>query len=57
MHMYTETRRTPNYINLSFKSNTVRDDTNDTRALVKKNCGSFELGILYNSFIVITVDF
>jgi len=58
--MYTKTRRTPNYINLSFESNTVYATIRancDTRALVKNNCGSFDLGILYNLFIVITVDF
>jgi len=35
----------------------LRDDTSDMRPLVKKDCGSFELGILYDLFIVITVDF
>jgi len=55
--IYTKTSRTPNYINLSFESNTLRDDTSNMRALVKKDCDSFELRILYNLFIVITVDF
>jgi len=55
--MYAKTRSTPNYINLSFESNTLRDDKIDMRPLVKKDCGSFELGIPYNLFIVITMDF